>query len=286
MKPEQRQEKILQWLRDVRREWSVAEIARVLKVSPLTVRRDFDCLAQAGVILRTHGGCLYTGRMALDSIYHRRAAAHFELKQAIGAAAAREVRAGDALLINDGSTTFHLAARLGPCGRITVYTNSVAMIGELRRFPNVRLYILGGEYHPDLAYLGGSVMERLLETIAVDTVFLGTDAIDARGRCLVVDQDMARTAQMMLRRARRRILLADHTKAAAAGGVVYATLKDFDLWITTAGLASAARRRYRTQTVIKRSPYELFHRVGESGFNPVSPECHCRNPGTEIPGDA
>lgn len=251
MKPEQRQEKILQWLRAVQREWRVEEISRVLKVSPLTVRRDFDRLAKEGVILRTHGGCLYTGRMGLDSIYHRRAAANLELKQAIGLAAAREVRSGDVLLINDGSTTFHLAASLGAHGPLVVYTNSIAMIGELRRFPKVRLYILGGEYHPALAYLGGSVMERVLETIQADTVFLGLDALDAAGRCLVADQDTARTAQMMLRRARRRILLADHTKAVAAGGVVYAALKDFDLWITTAGLAAAARQRYRKQTKIK-----------------------------------
>ncbi len=251
MKPEQRQEKILQRLRAVQREWRVEEISRVLQVSPLTIRRDFDRLAQAGVILRTHGGCLYTGRLGLDSVYHRRAAANLELKQAVGLAAAREVRAGDVVLINDGSTTFHLAASLGSRGRLVVYTNSIGMIGELRRFPKVRLYILGGEYHPELAYLGGSLMERVLETIDADTVFLGTDAIDAAGRCLVADQDMARTAQLMLRRARRRILLADHTKVGAAGGVVYAALKDFELWITTPGLAPAARRGLGRLTKIR-----------------------------------
>lgn len=251
MKPEQRQEQILERLRAVQREWRVEELARALRISSLTVRRDLDALVRAGLVIRTHGGCLCTGRIAADAVYHRRVAAHFELKQAIGASAAREVSSGDTLILNDGSTTFHLASHLGQCGRITVYTNSIAMIGELRRFPNVRLYLLGGEYHPDLSCLGGSLMERMLEMIAADTVFMGTDAVDARGRCLVIDQDTARTAQMMLRRARRRILLADHTKVSAAGGVVYAALCDFNLWITTAGLAPAARRRYRTQTVIR-----------------------------------
>ena len=55
----------------------------------------------------------------------------------------------------------------------------------------------------------------------------------------------------MLRRARRSVLLADHTKASASGGVVYAALKDFDLWITTVGLPAAARQRYGKQTMIK-----------------------------------
>jgi len=220
-------------------------------VSALTVRRDLESLVKSGLVLRTHGGCLFSGRIAADFIYHQRVAANFELKQAIGVAAAREVRVGDVMVINDGSTTFHLASCLGQCGRVTVYTNSIIMIGELRRFSNVCLYILGGKYHPDVSCLGGSVMERVLETIDADTVFLGTDAIDARGRCLAADQDAARTAQIMLRRARRRILLADHTKTAAAGGVVYATLRNFDLWITTPGLSPSARRRYKKQTQIK-----------------------------------
>lgn len=251
MKPQKRQEQILEWLRAVQREWRVEDIARVLKVSPLTIRRDLDQLAKAGVILRTHGGCLYAGRMAQDSVYHQRVATHFDLKQAIGAAAVREVKAGDTVLISDGSTSFHLASRLGQCGAITVYTNSIVMIEELRRFPQVRLYILGGEYRPDYSCLGGSVVERVLETIEADTVFMGTDAVDTRGRCLVVDQDVARTAQLMLRRARRRILLADHTKALASSHIVYATLRDFDLWITTAGLPSALLRRYQKQTRVR-----------------------------------
>lgn len=251
MKPRQRQEQILQRLRAIQREWRVEEIADLLKVSALTVRRDLEALADAGLILRTHGGCLHRAGGAADSLYHRRVAVNFDLKQAIGAAAAHEVSAGNVLLINDGSTAFHLAARLGHCGKLTVYTNSIAMIGELGRLTNVRLYILGGEYHPELAYLGGGVMERVLETIMADVVFLGTDAIDAAGRCLVKDQETARSAQMMLRQARRSVLLADHTKVAAAGQVAYASLDDFDLWITTLGLAPSWLRRYRKQTKIK-----------------------------------
>ena len=115
MKPEQRQEKILQRLRAVQREWSVAELVRVLKVSALTVRRDLESLVKSGLVLRTHGGCLFSGRIAADFIYHQRVAANFELKQAIGVAAAREVRVGDVMVINDGSTTFQLAGCLdGP----------------------------------------------------------------------------------------------------------------------------------------------------------------------------
>ena len=250
MKPEIRQQQLVNRLRAVEREWRVDELACALKVSPLTIRRDLDVLERAGAIVRTLGGCLAIGRTQ-NAVYQKRVATQFELKQAIGRAAAREVRSGDTLLINDGSTTFHLASCLGGCGPITVYTNSVAMIGEFSRFENVRLFLLGGEYHHALYCLGGGLMAGALETIRVDTVFMGADGVDARGHCLALNPDAARDAQMMIRRARRKILLADVTKIGDRAGAAYGTLQDFDLWITTAGMPHALFKRLRQTTTIR-----------------------------------
>jgi DeoR/GlpR family transcriptional regulator of sugar metabolism len=250
MKPEIRRQNILSRLRALQQEWRVDELAKALKVSPLTIRRDLDCLAREGAIVRTLGGCVAAGRIQ-NSAYQQRVATRFDEKQAIGKEAAREVREGDVLIVNDGSTTFHLASCLGQCGRITVYTNSIAMIGELSRFPDVRLYVLGGEYHSDMFYLGGGLSERVLETIGADLVFLGADAVDSRGRCLAADQDMARIAQMMLRRGKRKILLADSSKLDEAGGVAYGTLADFDLWITSSLPDRDVYKRFRKRTEIR-----------------------------------
>ena len=250
MKPEARQQNILSRLRALQREWRVDELAQALRVSPLTIRRDLDSLTRQGAVVRTLGGCLAAGPIQ-NSAYQRRVATQFEEKQAIGQEAAGEVRPGDVLIINDGSTTFHLASCLGSRGPLTIYTNSIAMIGELSRFRDIRLYVLGGEYHADMFYLGGSLTGRVLETIEADIVFLGTDAIDSRGRCLVHDQDVARTTQMMMRRGKRKILLADGAKLEAAGSVAYATLRDFDLWITSGSSSRAAMRRLRKMTQIR-----------------------------------
>ncbi len=247
MKPEKRRQQIIERLRAVPQEWPVDELARALRVSPLTIRRDLDVLAKNGAIVRTIGGCLAVWRLH-HADYQARVARNFDLKMAIGRAALREVRPGDLLLINDGSTTYHLASCLGAAGAVSVYTNSVAMIGELRRFNNVRLYILGGEYNARLSFLGGALLQRSLENLSADTVFMGADAIDAQGRCLTVDQDTAQTAQLMLRHARRKILLADHTKVGAGGGVSYGALGDFALWITTAGADVKIMRKLKKMT--------------------------------------
>ncbi len=247
MKPEQRQQQIMERLRAVPQEWHVADLARTMRVSQLTIRRDLEVLEKNGAIVRTIGGCLAVWRLH-HADYQRRVAHNFELKQAIGRAAAREVRPGDVLLINDGSTAYHLASCLGACGPLSVYTNSVAMIGELRRFENVRLYILGGEYNARLSFMAGALLQNALENLAADAVFVGADAIDGRGQCMTLDQETANVARLMLRHARRKILLADHTKIQNRGGVAYGLLRDFDLWITSAGAASQTMRQLKKMT--------------------------------------
>lgn len=255
MKPQIRQQQIIARLRAIQKEWEIDELADAMQVSAITIRRDLKSLAQQGVIIQTCGGCLIDNRSQLTQ-YHERVAKNFQLKQAIGRTAAGEIHRGDVLLINDGSTAFQLAGCLDKCGPVTVYTNSVVMIGEISRFPNVRLNILGGEYHADYFYLGGSLLGRVLETISADIAFLGTDSISPEGGCFVLNEDTARVGQLMMRQARRCILLADHTKVEAKAQVRFAGLKDFDLWITTRGLPRKTLNLFKRQTKIKEVSYE------------------------------
>ena len=249
MQPKQRQQQILAQLHALQSELSVEELAKRFDVGPLTIRRDLDQLEQDKAILRTHGGCVL--RTAVESPYYKRIGQNFELKQAIGRSAAKEVKAGDVILINDGSTPFHLAPHLGRVGQLSVYTNSLSVIPVLNRFPAVRLYILGGEYHSEMRFIGGSLLEQTLEALQFDTVFLGADAIDPKGNCLVAEPDVARATEIMLRRGTRRILLADHTKVGAQAHVVYARLSDFDMWFTTPNINPMQLRQFSQLTNVK-----------------------------------
>ena len=251
---ESRRELLLNLLRSNPREWNVQELSEKLEVSPITIRRDLDKLEKSSVIRRTYGGCIAVVTSMIESEYHSRAAKGFNLKRAIGIAATREVKNGMRLLIADSTTTFHVVTHSSHLESLTVYTNSLAIIPELRRLPSVDIYVLGGRYHPDLQYLSGGMTEQLLESLEFDIVFLGADAIDRDGRCLVTDQEVARISEVMLRRGRKKILLADHTKVEAQGYVSYAGLEDLDLWITTSGIEENLLNSYRKQTDVIIAP--------------------------------
>lgn len=246
-----RQDEILDRLRAEQREWRVDEIADRLSVSSITIRRDLEELAQQGRVLRTHGGCLYAGRVAQDSSYHARVSMQFDLKRAIGRQAVRQIRGGEMILIDDGSTCFHVAAQLDRTVALSLYTNSMPVVSELAGSPLIQVSLLGGGYDATRQHLGGPLTEWALERLTFDRVFLGSDAIDEEGRCRVRTEELARTAQAMLKSGRRKVLLADHTKCgqrADAGRVGFGCLADFDEWITTGGLPPAWLRKFQRMT--------------------------------------
>ena len=250
MKTKIRQNKILALLRAMQVEVQVDQLSKILKVSPLTIRRDLKELSEEKAIIRTHGGCLLAGRVALESEYHKKVAKNFELKQKIGKKAATLIKPGDVILIDDGSTTFHLATNLSNINPLIVYTNSLVLVTELSRYPDITLNILGGVINQQSYSVSGSITERILENIHFDKVFLGIDTLDENGKCFVKSASTARLAQTMLKSGKEKILLGDHTKVKVDSGFAYCSLNDFDQWITTSGIENKQLDQYRKMTKV------------------------------------
>ena len=250
MKTKNRQNKILALLRAMQMEVQVDKLSEILGVSPLTIRRDLKELSEEKAIIRTHGGCLLAGRVALESEYHKKVAENFELKQKIGKKAASLIKPGDVILIDDGSTTFHLATNLTNINPLTVYTNSLVLVTELSRYPDITLNILGGVINQESYSVSGSITERILENIHFDKVFLGLDTLNENGKCFVKSASTARLAQIMLKSGKEKILLGDQTKVKVDSGFSYGSLNDFDQWITTSGIEKKQVDHYRKMTKV------------------------------------
>ncbi len=233
MKIKERQTKIIEILRAMQRIVTIDEFVNILGVSGITIRRDLQELEEKNAIIRTYGGCMLAGRLAVDSQYHKRVAVNFDLKSSIGKRAVKEINEGEVILIEEGSTTFHLSTHLSRFRSLSVYTNSLAMISELSRFPNINLNIFGGIVNSEQYSVSGYLAESNIEQIKFDKVFLEVDAIDVSGVCYENSENIARLAKIMLRQGKEKILLGDHTKVGKSSYFSYASLDDFDKWITT-----------------------------------------------------
>lgn len=247
-KPPERKDRILELLRALQKELSVEHLASEFSVSPLTIRRDLEALARDNLIIRTHGGCMALGRTALETEYNRKVARNFDLKKEIARRTIEDISDGETILLNDGSTTFHVAMQLHRLRSATVYTNSLAIVSEFTRHRHIKLCILGGEYSEELYSMHGSLTEFLLEKLHFDRVILGADAVDEEGTCIVPTPEEARLTRIMMQNARHRILVADHTKIRARSHVACAHLSEFECWITSAGIAEEDLRNYAVMT--------------------------------------
>src|SRR4051812_32870794 len=113
---------------EVRRRGSVrvSELAVLLGVSDMTVRRDLDLLDDAGLLAKVHGGATLRDEHSTDEPgFEAKSLRNMAEKHAIAMAAAGPVPVGGAVGITAGTTTWQLAYHLVDIADLTVVTNSV-----------------------------------------------------------------------------------------------------------------------------------------------------------------
>lgn len=204
----------------------ISELAERFNVSAETVRRDFDSLADDGLVSRAHGGATaptpghYPG---LDE----RANARIAERERIGQRAAQLVEEGESVMVDSGSTTVQFARALAfygtPC---TVITNSIPVAMTLGHGPQ-QVLMCPGEYMPAESALVGTDTLDYLSRFNVDRCMIGASGLTGEGPSETV-RGFAAVKQMMLQRAARRTLLIDSQKFGRRGLTQVGTLADLD----------------------------------------------------------
>jgi DeoR/GlpR family transcriptional regulator of sugar metabolism len=219
---------------------SVAELARRLRTSAMTIRRDLTLLDARGLLRRIRGGAVAV-TVSRDLPLERRERLELSAKAAIGRAAAALVKPGDTILLDAGTTVLALARSLRAARSLTVVTNSLEALAELRDRPGLRVLAVGGLVRHGSGSLTGPLAERALGEIRVDRAFLGTIGITPEWEASNSDLDLAALQRRILSAARESYLLADHTKFGRTGLAIVGPLKAFSAVITDAALAASVR---------------------------------------------
>ena len=243
MLPRQRQTYILERVREDGAA-RVAELARDLAVSDMTVRRDLDVLHRQGLLEKVHGGATSTGGSSLfEPGFVVKSELQLAEKAAIAARAAALVEPGMAIAISAGTTTHAIARALADVDGLTVVTNSVPVADVLYRLgrPDQTIIITGGVRTPSDALVGPFAVAAL-RTIHVDLVFMGVHGMDPHSGFTTPNLLEAETNRALVEAGRRLIVAADHTKWGVIGISSIASLDQADMLITDGGLDPAARR--------------------------------------------
>ncbi len=254
MNPVARRNRILERL-NTEGECPVATLAEELGVSPMTIRRDLDMLAQERRLMRTHGGAASAARVTFDFQFLQREETHREAKAAIARAAAEQVGEGASVALDSGTTTLAVARALKARPVRTVITTSLPIASELQYVENLELILLGGTLRRESPDLVGPLTEMNVEVLHADIAFIGAEAVDAAGTVYSASLAVARLLTKLAASARSVYIVADSSKIGRTALARVGNAKNWAGLITDAGIkASDLAALKRAGVTVIRAP--------------------------------
>lgn len=226
-------------------EISVEELAKRLKTTASTIRRDLSRLTDSGKVTRTYGGAVISATRSQEPPLHHRAGMYRPEKNAIGRWAAGQIRDGETVILDAGTTTSRAAHFLADRGGLTVITNGFTSMIELADADDIDVVVLGGSLRHISQGLVGPLTEMTLMRLSADRVFLGADGLLAdRGIC-EASVVQTRVKELMAARARTIYVLADHSKIGHAPFDAWAPLERPWILVTDDGATPAQLAPFR-----------------------------------------
>jgi len=242
MLPVQRQDRILA---EIERAGGarIAQLADLLGVSEMTVRRDLDVLARRGRIKKVYGGATVLPHSTSDEPgFEAKSHRETEAKDLIGAAAANLIQPGATIAVSAGTTTYTAATHLARIPDLTVVTNSVRVADYLHiHGENSQTVLLTGGLRTPSDALVGPIAVHTISGLHVDALLLGVHGMDPVAGFTTPNLLEADMNRAMVAAAGRLIVLADHTKWGVVGLSAMAQLADASVLVSDEDLDVEAR---------------------------------------------
>jgi DeoR family fructose operon transcriptional repressor len=235
---------------------SVAELARIHDVSPITVHRDLEHLAGEGLVERVHGGARALAELAGDggppiaTAWSQRVEQARTAKDAIAARAAALVAPGSTIFLDASSTALRLARRLmdDPPNELTLVTSSPAIAFEMQAEP-VHVVVAPGELDQHMRMLAGRWTVEFLAQLNFDVAFVSSAGITLEEGLTTSRRPLADVINGARACAKRTVALIDASKFGRASLLTIMGAADPDLIITDSELPGEVARAYRAAGV-------------------------------------
>jgi DeoR/GlpR family transcriptional regulator of sugar metabolism len=221
---------------------SYQDLARLLGVSEMTIRRDVDKLVEQERLIKTLGGVQSARgpKNFYESAVHQRLPVNRLEKEQIAGEAVRRIEPRQTIFL-DGSTTCLVLARRLAKGRrdLTVVAHSALVCLEFGGAAGGTIHSLGGQFDPASACFVGPAAEEAARRFFVDVAFLSTKGFVPEEGTFESAIATFRIKQIIAEKAARVVLLADHSKFSQRALCKVLDIGQIDEVITDAGTAAA-----------------------------------------------
>lgn len=248
MLPNQRREKILDLLKEDGSA-KVNDLARIFKVTEVTVRQDLEKLDKEGLVIREHGGVYLKNvedQVRNFSLIHQD---NLKQKEIIAQKCLEFIHPGDVIILDSGSTTTEIAKKIKDINGLTVITNALNIALMLGANPNITVVMTGGEFKPPTLSLTGQKAADFFKGLNVQKLFLATAGISLKSGLTYPSISDLVVKKAMIDAADTTYLVADSTKIGKNAFASLGALSLIDFIITDEGVKEKHKQVFKDNEI-------------------------------------
>ena len=230
-----RRDKILELLKEDGSA-KVLDLAKIFKVTEVTIRQDLEKLEKDELVIREHGGAYLKNikdQVQKFSLFHQE---NLDKKELIATKCLEFIESGDTIILDSGSTTTEVAKKLKGMKNLTVITNALNIALMLGAEPGIEVVVAGGEFKPPTLSVTGQKAADFFKGLHVQKLFLATAGISLKAGLTYPSISDLVVKKAMIEAAETTYLVADSTKIGKAAFASLGALGLINYIITDSGI--------------------------------------------------
>lgn len=231
----QRRDKILELIKEDGSA-KVVDLAKIFKVTEVTIRQDLEKLDKDGLVVREHGGAFLKNIEDQVRKFSLANQVNIEKKERIAQKCLEFIESGDSIILDSGSTTTEIAKKLKGFKNLRVITNALNIAMMLGTEPGIELVVTGGEFKPPTLSLTGQKAADFFNGISVQKLFLATAGISLKAGLTYPSISDLVVKKAMIDAADTTYLVADSTKIGKSSFASLGALSLINYIITDEGI--------------------------------------------------
>jgi DeoR family glycerol-3-phosphate regulon repressor len=242
-----RRERIVQLL-SARGYMPIDDLVAHFRVTPQTLRADLNRLADEGRLVRHHGGASMPSSVA-NTAYAARRAEFAREKARMAQRLAAWLPDRVSLFLTLGTTMLAVAEALGARRGLKVITNHLEASQVLVAHEDTEVQVLGGQLQRRNLGVSGTATLAAVERYRADLCLFSVGGIDPEGSLLDYHDSEVDVVRQMRARARRSVLVVDHSKFGRTPAVRLGHLTEVSAIVTDQPLPPGIQRLLRGHAV-------------------------------------
>jgi DeoR/GlpR family transcriptional regulator of sugar metabolism len=228
----------------------VVDLARLFKVTEVTIRQDLEKMEKDGIVTREHGGAYLKN---IGDQVRGFSVAHQEMntsrKEKIAAKSMEFIESGDTIILDSGSTVTEIAKKLKGFKNLTVITNALNIAMMLGAEPGIEVVMTGGEFKPPTLSLTGQKAADFFKGINVSKLFLATAGISLKSGLTYPSISDIVVKKAMIDAAETTYLVADSSKFGKSAFASLGALSLINYIITDDNIEDRDRKLFKENEI-------------------------------------